>query len=299
MKQGPLFRLNSGAVLNENEIAAAFRRRLNSHGHAFQQAVLRHIQHLPPSPHGPPLRFQVAEFPVELHGDPMHVDFVLEFGDHYLIGECKRADPALATWCFAVTPYVRRESRAPYPVFSAPAVNPNAPAIVDDMPHRMNTPDLVYQLAAELRTGDKGDGHTAGRAAIDQAVTQVSRAAGGWIELLVAEKQRLLTQQPKLIVPAVFTTAKLFVTDADLSKADLHTGNLSALTVTPKTWVWFQVHLSRQLRPTLRITPLRDDPSPSGLLLHRHSRTVAIVNVDGIQHFLDTLCDEDFNVDRL
>jgi hypothetical protein len=283
--------------MEEKDVAAAFRRRLNSHGHAFQQAVLKHIRGLRSEPYWTHLTFEAAEFPIELNGKQGHVDFILRFGNHYIVAECKRVDPAVGVWCFAATPFVRRWGHD-LPVFSGPTVCEASPAIVDDMPHIIHAQRPVYHLGAELRTGAKGEGTASGEA-INQAVTQVSRSAGGWIERLVQEKTKLLRTDPTLIVPAVFTTAQLFTTDADLCAADLHTGDISQLTVTPVTWLWFHTHLTRDLLPKLRPNPIKDDGTPSGLLLTRHTRTVAIVNVDGIGEFLASLRDEDFFMERI
>jgi hypothetical protein len=227
------------------------------------------------------------------------VDFVLTFGSHFIVAECKRADPALATWCFAQTPFVRRNQRRAYPMFTAVIPDQGGSPIVDDMPHRLATDEPVYQIAHELRTRQKGDGIATGRQALKDAVTQVFRSAGGWIEMLKNEKRLLSRSEALLIVPTIFTTAELFVSDDDLAAADLKTGNLAQIAVTPKSWVWYQAHLSGSLRPTLRMNPIRDDWSPSGLLLIRHTRSVAVVNVSGIQEFLRSLCDEDFQPERI
>jgi hypothetical protein len=285
--------------MDEKNIAAAFRRRLNSHGYAFQQAVLRHINLLSVGEPLTQIRFEAAEFPIELNGKHSHVDFILRFGEHYLVAECKRADPAVAVWCFAETPYVRPGRGVGGPVFSAPTIF--SEATIDDMPHVIRTERPVYQIAAELRTGEKGDGvFSSGRAAIDDAVTQVSRSAGGWIERLVAEKNRLLRSTPTLIVPVVFTTAKLFTTDADLASADIKTGDLAELSVKPVTWLWFQAHLTRDLLPKqLRPNPVHDLGTPGDLLLTRHTRSVAIVNVDGIHPFLEFLQIENLFLERI
>jgi hypothetical protein len=278
--------------------AAAFRSVLNSHGHAFHQAVLRYIHRLRLPEYGSRLRFEVSECPVELHGKPIRIDFVLKFGEHYLVGECKRANPAIASWCFAKTPYVRRNQGRICPVFSAP-VRSGVTGIVDDMPHRITTEVDIYQIAAELRTSDKGEEGAGGRGAIDHAVTQVFRSAGGWIELLKSDETRRLSAEPQVIIPVIFTTAKLFVTDADLGEADLQTGNLGDIDLIPKPWIWFQVALTRDLRPELRPNPIRDDGSPSAMLLTRLARAVAIVSVGGIRPFLTALCDEDLFLERI
>jgi hypothetical protein len=50
--------------------------------------------------------------PVSVGGKDTHVDFVLRTHEAFLVAECKRANPALANWCFARAPYIARRERA-------------------------------------------------------------------------------------------------------------------------------------------------------------------------------------------
>src|SRR5690242_5382051 len=100
--------------MNIKELTASFRKSLNSNGFGFQYSVLRLVEQL--GDEGKSAWGLVAsEFPVESRGNNTHIDFILkrmmyEPGNcaTFIIGECKRANPALSNWCFAKAPYVRR-----------------------------------------------------------------------------------------------------------------------------------------------------------------------------------------------
>ena len=92
----------------------AFRAAVDRHGHAFQNAVLRRADYLFGIRHSM-WAFSAAEVPCEVRGASTRIDFVLQRNDWngsgpvaYLIAECKRINPALSDWCFARTPYIRR-----------------------------------------------------------------------------------------------------------------------------------------------------------------------------------------------
>ena len=94
--------------MDENErLAAGLRKALNTHGYSYQYAVLEEGRRLNAARKSPWI-FEVAEFPVNASGRDTQVDFILRHCDKpiYLIAECKRANPALADWCFAKAPYV-------------------------------------------------------------------------------------------------------------------------------------------------------------------------------------------------
>jgi hypothetical protein len=278
---------------NEEEIAHKFLRALNSHGHAFQQTVIRACHDL--AIEYTNWQFEVGEFPVQLREADTSLDVVLSLRSQnlYLVVECKRADPNLAHWCFARTPYVLRGARRTDPMLTAVF---HEPGRVVERPHRLSTGDEVYHVAHELKTGKTGSGVPGGRGAVSDAVNQVLRGAGGLIETLVRHRaQALPVGTPVLVVPAVFTTAQLFVTDADLSNADLQTGDLATAPLRPCPWLWYMAHQSASQRADLPIVT-RGTPvnwNLSRLLTERLARAVAIVNVpDGIAGFLARMPDD-------
>src|SRR5438067_1519637 len=91
------------------EVAGGFERVLNRHGYGFQYAVLRKARLLFEKKQSV-WRFEVSEFPVTTQHDSTRIDFVLKAGSKetpiLMIVECKRANPALANWCFIHAPAV-------------------------------------------------------------------------------------------------------------------------------------------------------------------------------------------------
>src|SRR5262249_8923505 len=86
------------------------------HGYGFQYAVLAAAERLFKPGLGSPWRHPVAEFPVEINHVHSHVDIILE---HYrrpmmMVGECKRANPALRNWCFLRAPFKEASSLSEY-----------------------------------------------------------------------------------------------------------------------------------------------------------------------------------------
>ncbi len=87
----------------------------------------------------------------------------------------------------------------------------------------------VVQLGFELKTGEKGDGlGSSEKAAINSAMSQVIRSTSGLIDnfyktLPAAAHNNMSTYR---FLPVIFTTAKLFVSHTDISRADLTTGKL-------------------------------------------------------------------------
>lgn len=100
---------------------------LDSHGYGFQYAVLAAAERLFKPGDGSPWHHPVAEFPVEVKNYDYHIDIILE---HYrrpliMVGECKRANPALRNWCFLRAPFKEASSLSEY-VF-AEALNRSPP----------------------------------------------------------------------------------------------------------------------------------------------------------------------------
>src|SRR5579885_3410041 len=90
-------------------VEAGFRKALDSHGYGFQYAVLQRAKelHKTTSPWYP----VVPEFGVEAKGRDTRIDFVLGTRGMtlFLVCECKRANPAIANWCFAQADWPDKE----------------------------------------------------------------------------------------------------------------------------------------------------------------------------------------------
>jgi hypothetical protein len=265
----------------------ALRRAINKHGHAFQHAVIRHGHELS-SLSRARWQFNYAELPVEVRGHSTRVDFVLHQRSWdgtriscYLVAECKRANPALAAWCFAKAPYVSRE----YDKCVRVDVVHRYPDRVSASGSELAYNQTVYGLAYEVRTDAKGDG-APGRGAIEEACTQVMRGVNGLIELMARQPSLLTYEQPTPVIPVVFTTADLWVTDVDVAVAERSTGELPVGSVQTRKvpWLWFRYQPSPGITHTLpRDAEARD---LSHLADQWYTRCVAVVSPQGIAEFL-------------
>jgi hypothetical protein len=277
------------AMADSSDVSNYLRTVLNSHGFAFQQAVLRACIQLGETTGW---KFVQSEFPFELHGREGHIDFLLANPDtnSLLVAECKRADPARANWCFARTTYTASRSsptRTQRPVFSIVNVI-NPPTRLVETPS-VWTRGEVHHLLFELRTGATGSGKGQERAA-EAAVTQAFRGASGLIQYLDAAKETLPINTQRPILPVVFTTASLYATDVELADADLGTGDLAEVPVEPVPWAWYQVNLSSSHRPENVFLRGRAVEATLELsVLYRHTRAVCVVNVLSLPAFFEHL----------
>lgn len=88
-------------------------------------------------------------------------------------------------------------------------------------------------------------------------------------------------------MPAIFTTAKLFICDADLASADVLDGTLGleCNVVKEVSWLYYQYNHSLSLKHEVvsqhKVGSLRPIHSAESC------RTVAIVNSNGIENFLE------------
>ena len=105
----------------------------------------------------------------------------------------------------------------------------------------------------------------------------------------------VLRQNPRFvnrcatIVPAIFTTAQLFTTNVLLETATLATGNLPELgELTSHPWLWYQQNLSYSLLSDVRGRFIAEkQPDLTAFTRSGHTRSTAIIAVDGIVPFLD------------
>lgn len=262
------------------------RKVLGSHGYGFQYAVLRRAEELAAERRSRWV-FEAAEFPVGKAESPIHIDFILRNADStvYLVGECKRADPAHANWCFLKAPYTRRNSSEAELVFQE--VVYQAETLVAARPRTKHASLESTHLGFELRTGAKGEG-SGGRSAINDATTQVLRGSNGLLDHLFPEQRAYRGDRRNVVfVPVIFTTARLWVAKGDLSVADLTTGRLSEdwgeLISVP--WLWYTYNQSAALRHKLP-SASQGQLSLSESLHAEYARTIAIVGSDGIDKFL-------------
>lgn len=269
---------------------------INVHGHAFHYAVLKTAEKLFEEKSSPWV-FEVAEFPVLNKSIPLHIDFILrnKHEQSSLIAECKRCDPAISNWCFIKAPYVSRGTSSGRErivrelVFKIRDTN-----IVKTGLQWISRSSDIYRLSFELKSKAKGEG-CYGRGQINDAITQVLRGLNGMIEFAVNELTKgnhaLFKEDNKgtmyaSYLPVIFTTAKLWVCDCDISEADLESGkvNLDEAKLEERKWLFYQYAQSPDLKHPYSIAGL--DSDISHILYSDYTRTIPIVNAEGIKEFL-------------
>ena len=146
--------------------------------------------------------------PIQANGFHGHIDIVLRNPKAVIVAECKRANPALATWCFARSRFVESShSEASCVALQQVAVDAHANRVFL-APREHTSSEQQYHVAVEAKTSAKGDSQGSGRGALDDALTQALRGASGIVHAVV-ENPKLLANRPAMhIVPAVITTAR-------------------------------------------------------------------------------------------
>ena len=263
---------------------------LNRHGYGFHYSVLRRADALYGERRSK-WGFEVAEFPVEVRGQGTRIDFILKHRErpHYLVAECKRANPALADWCFVRAPYVR-SNRTDERILAEHITRERDGSLRSGAKPIGYSAD-AYQIALEVRTDARGDSGGSGRGAIEEAATQISRGMNGLVEFFVRNRTVLKGIDEAVISPVIFTTANLWASGVDLSQADLPSGNVDpkAAGLIPKPYVMYQYHLSPGIKHEWPRFPL---PRELGDILDtEYVRTVHIVSTSGIDSFLSFMSD--------
>jgi len=268
---------------------------INIHGHAFQYAVLKHAEKLFEK-NASPWVFEVAEFPVVNNNVPVHIDFILRNKNEQssLIAECKRCDPAISNWCFIKAPYVSRglssgrERIVRELIFKRKEAN----SVTSGLQWIDRSSD-IYRLSFEIKSKTKGEGFQ-GRGQINDAITQVLRGLNGMVAFAVNElangnyalfKEDNFGTRYASYLPVIFTTAKLWVCDCDISEADLQSGkvNIDEAKLEERKWLFYQYAQSPDLKHPFREESYGDI---SDILYSDYTRTIPIVNSDGIKDFL-------------
>jgi hypothetical protein len=270
----------------DGELENAFRKILNSHGYPFQQAVTKLAVETGAKPHESPWYFDVTEFPVSVNGFDTRIDLVLKRRDQggYMIGECKRANPALSNWCFARVLNVRRRNN-PMKLL-VEGVRFYKQELLNGVFADMS--DKIFHIGTEVTSNLKGDAKgSQGRGEIESAAGQVLKGVNGMVEYFSKHPATIGTTRIVHFVPVIFTTARLWSSEVNLSDAEIETGALNAETVTlkPEPWVWLNYNLSPALKHSIR----NDAPPPgdlSGALEAEYTRSIAIVGANGLVDFL-------------
>ena len=243
-----------------------------------------------------PWSFEAAELPVQVGRQDTRIDFVLRTNDAVLVAECKRANPALARWCFARAPYIARRARAA-DVRLEQFFREESTGRLLTRPTELTGVNDQYHIGVEMRTAAKGDADFRGRGAIEEAATQVVRGANGLINF-VGSSPGVMDKSAMCVVPAVFTTAELLCSDANLALSELATGETPRAALQRRPWIWFQQNISAALEHSLpKLYGPERLTSIAQMLRFRHARSIAVVTPDGIAEFLRSIAKdfEDFH----
>ena len=267
-------------------IESGLRKILNRHGHGFHYAVLERGAALLNEQRSKWI-FQAAEFPVAVRGMTTKIDFVLEHRDEprFLIAECKRANPAYLNWCFVRSPYTRRDPRDGE-LLVEHVVREGDNQVYAGKSALGHVRSLYFGLGVELKSGEKGDPGGPGKGGIEDAAGQVCLGVSGFIDFL-SRHGRLLQERTKFqLIPVIFTTARIWTSDVDLSAADLSTGQLGPeeLNPTRADWIWLRYHISPDVRHETR--PAGAASSLGNALDFEYTRSIAVVSAEGIDAFL-------------
>lgn len=279
----------------------SFELALNRHGFGFQYRVLQEAREAALSRSR--WTYLGSEVPVETRGTGTRIDFILnhvaEWSDVevLMICECKRVNPAYSEWCFIKDPHYLRATRSDSLVIETTGISSgtfSSLAQVKYLPSVGKVFSVGFPVKKKKAIGCDQPARGSGDDAIENAITQVLRGVNGYINLLGAYPH-VIKKAKAVLLPVVFTTADLFASEADLSKAELHSGNvdLSKERFNKLPWLLFEYHSSPGVKHSF--SPRSRSGNVTDLITSEFVRTVAIVNHEGIREFLDyseTLIDQ-------
>lgn len=286
----------------EKQVSQGLQESLNTHGYTFQHVVIRRLHELREQRKSQWV-LELPELPVEVRGSGTRIDFVLQrrptmgtggvgASTYYMLAECKRANPALSDWCFIRAPYTFANPGEGYITLDRARLVDNKSMFVMPKEHFVGAQDhAAYHIAIEVKRNEKGDRHGSPKGVIEEAVTQILRGANGMLEFfalypdLFASPNRSIT-----LLPVIFTTARLWASDADLGAGDLYTGNIdiSKSGFQQKPWLLYEYIMSPGLKHTQpRAEKGRWYNTLGDIIQQEYTRTIAVVNATGLESFLN------------
>jgi hypothetical protein len=281
----------------------AFQHELSQHGFGFQHAVIDRARKLYGT-QGSLWEVIASEVPVNL-GTGTRIDVVMRLkkmlASTLLVGECKKVNPAYSTWCFIPSPFTHANRLRDHEQLSLECLSYKKESAVG-VEHRHGIfLDPAYSIGLAIKEAQPGDSQPkrgSSSDAIEDAATQVMRGTNGLVNALVTYPDMLAADRLNILLPVIFTTAKLFVSNANLANSLLD-GNmdLSGESFEQVPWLWYQSHASPGLK---HAHPLDRDPIKSfeGLMDTFYIRTIAVVGQGGLEPFLRWTTDRDFGVGR-
>ena len=212
-----------------------------------------------------------------------------------MVAECKRANPALSDWCFLKAPFAGNDGLPNKLVVDS--IQPGDGQFHATCRATPLSRDDFYQIAIEVKSDKAGDASGNGRRAIEEAAGQVMRGSNGLIESLLNFSKPIDGPTGCDLIPVIFTTANLWVSNVDLETTDLDTGN----THIPRDGfekvnrLFYQYNQSPKLKHS-RIAGLRLS-TISELLETMFTRTIPIVGPAGFKDFFRWASDVELGFD--
>ncbi len=284
------------------DIRQSYSKVLDRHGYGFQYRVLKEADDLF-SKNKSAWEFLASEFPVDVKGYGTRIDFVLRRNSDpfFLLAECKRANPALSNWCFARVPYVHRKHNSNSEPVVLEFAETKYGGVVQASSKEKYSSVTPCHLGLEVRSTQQGDPGGESGKAIEDASTQVLRGLNGMIDMLAKSKNYMLSDwvgekvKGAYFLPVIFTTAHLWLSDVDLSTAQIENGkvDLSNSVFAEKDWLMYQYHQSPGIKHSSSPENMPSDLSK--LLNTEFIRTIPIVSATGIASFLKWSSDFDLD----
>jgi hypothetical protein len=282
----------------DQERKLRFAEALNRHGYAFQNRILSIAAKLNAERQSRWV-FEAAEFPVSVGNYGTRIDFVLWLHGTpwWMLAECKRVNPAFNDWLFVKTPYVRRNH---WEVYTAERVVADTTVLRCEPIRLIGLPEEnYYHIGFQVKSGKAGDPSGGRSEAIEDAATQVCRGTNGMVTYLSENQSALGPSKAKSLLPVIFTTAKLYVSDIDLAETDLETGEIDAdkLDVRAVDYLYYQYNLSPGIKHGIPTGVTNQDLS--SILAADVIRTIPIVTAAGVENFLRRFYPTNFTIDTV
>lgn len=144
------------------------------------------------------------------------IDMILKYqgANLYMVGECKRVNPALGNWCFSSGSQQRLSPREnDFYVEVLEEKNGGFFTTLQQVYRKK-----VFHVGIEVKTDQSGDSGKSGRGGIEEACTQVLRGMNGLVKVFIEHPEIWRRRKGRVgFVPVIFTTAKLYASSTSTS----------------------------------------------------------------------------------
>ncbi len=273
-------------------VAKGLHSSLARHGYGFQYAVTKMAADLSRADRSPWI-LPVLEFPVEVRGSGTRIDIIFQHkvANALLVCECKRVNPAYSDWCFVRQPKFIDGliDRISYEILIKTSEGDVLSSLSDPMGESQ-----VYHLAQEVRSSEKGDSKGQGKGMIEEAATQVLRGTNGLARFFHERPEYMPAKNlygdrgEVRLIPVIFTTARLWTSQIDLSESELASGILKKKDreLMEVDYLYYVYHQSPGLKHDV---PQKETGSSmkdlSDALRQEYTRAITIVGASGAERF--------------